>query len=98
MAARRDKGPKPGTVRVKILPKDPLVAGRDARLGLKQRDMPIANASSGPCGPHAVVVDYNRDLDVRFAPAVLQANRSFRGLARRRDDGGAVRAWRVGGR
>ena len=86
MATRRDKGPPRGTVRVKILPKDPLVAGRDARLGLKQRDMPIANASSGPCGPHAVVVDYNRDLDVRFAPAVLQANRSFRGLARRRDD------------
>jgi hypothetical protein len=37
--------------------------------------------ATGPTGPHAVVVDYNADLDTRFAPAVLQGNRSFRGIA-----------------
>ncbi len=70
----------PGKVRVKMLPKDPLVARRD---GLWPVDINLdcPTPATGPSGPHSVVVDYNADLDVRFAPAVLQANRSFRGIA-----------------
>lgn len=78
-SSQRRKVP-PGKVRVKLLPKDPLVARRD---GLWPIEMILdcATPETGPSGPHAVVVDYNADLDTRFAPAVLQANRSFRGMA-----------------
>lgn len=69
-----------GKVRVKILPKDPLVARRDG-LWPVEITLDCPTPETGPSGPHAVVVDYNADLDTRFAPAVLQANRSFRGMA-----------------
>ncbi len=78
MARKGD--PKKGMVRVKILPKDPLVA-RNEKLWPVEIDIACPTPASGPTGPHSVVVDYNADLDVRFAPAILQANRSFRGLA-----------------
>ena len=78
--ASRESSPA-GSVRVKILPKDPLVARRDG-LWPVEVNLDCITPESGPSGPHAVVVDYNADLDTRFAPAVLQANRSFRGIAR----------------
>lgn len=80
MATIKKKPVGLGKVRVKILPKDPLVARRDG-LWPVEVDIECATPASGPTGPHAVVVDYNADLDVRFAPAFLQQNRTFRGLA-----------------
>jgi hypothetical protein len=79
MASKR-KGPEPGEVRVRILPKDPLLARREG-LWPVEIDIPCPTPASGPTGPHSVVVDYNADLDERFAPAVLQKNGSFKGLA-----------------
>ncbi|BCT94148.1 hypothetical protein LYSHEL_00190 [Lysobacter helvus] len=79
--ATKKQAPKKDVVHVKFLPKDPLVARRDGLWPL-DRAMVYPTAGSGPCGPHAVVVDYNADLDVRFAPARLQRNGSFAGLAR----------------
>lgn len=79
-AKPRKKDPPVGSVRVKILPKDPLVA-REKGLWPKDVDMKCCTPGHGPTGPRAVVVDYNADLDVRFAPAKLQANRCFKGLA-----------------
>ena len=76
--------PKKGEVRVKILPKDPLVARRDG-LWPVEEDLEFAKGTvgSGPTGPRAVVVDYNADLDVRFAPAqILKDANGFRGIAR----------------
>lgn len=80
MATQKKKDPPAGKVRVKILPKDPLVA-RQKGLWPKEVDMVCPTPGDGPTGPRAVVVDYNADLDTRFAPAKLQANRCFRGLA-----------------
>ena len=76
----KKKGPSAGKVRVKILPKDPLVA-RQNGLWPRVVDMACATAGDGPTGPRSVVVDYNADLDTRFAPAKLQKNRCFQGLA-----------------
>ena len=76
--------PRKGEVRVKILPKDPLVARRDG-LWPVEEDLEFAKGTvgSGPTGPRAVVVDYNADLDVRFAPAqILKDADGFRGIAR----------------
>lgn len=83
MEARRRKKapPSKGTVRVKILPKDPLVARRDG-LWPVEIDLPCVNAGTGPTGPHATVVDYNADLDARFAPAKYLDSRVFKGIAR----------------
>jgi hypothetical protein len=79
--ASRDR-PGVGKVRVWMLPKDPLVA-RTESLWPIAVDLECASVASGPTGPHAVVVDYNADLDVRFAPAKLAKSRVFQGLARR---------------
>src|SRR5512142_1222006 len=80
MALRR-KGPAPGKVRVKILPKDPLVAQRDHLWPLTV-DLRCATPGSGPSGPHAIVVDHDPDLGKTHPPARLLKNRSFQGLAR----------------
>ena len=77
--------PEKGKVRVKILPKDPLVARRDG-LWPVEMDLACATPGTGPTGPHAVVVDYNADLDARFAPAKLLANRGFGGIAKLSND------------
>src|SRR5262249_1671197 len=77
----RKSPPPKGKVRVKILPKDPLVA-RQAGLWPVEIDLACASPGSGPTGPQAVVVDYNADLDARFAPARLLASRVFGGIAR----------------
>lgn len=79
-ASKEKKGPSAGRVRVKILPKDPLVARRDGLWPI-EIDLDCPTPASGPTGPHAVVVDYNADLDTRFAPAELLKNRGFRGIA-----------------
>jgi hypothetical protein len=80
MALARKKSLPAGKVLVKILPKDPLVARRDG-LWPVEVVLECPTPASGPTGTHAVVVDYNADLDTRFAPAVLQKNRTFRGIA-----------------
>jgi hypothetical protein len=80
MAGKR-KGPADGKVRVRILPKDPLVA-RENELWPVEIDLPCRTPGDGPCGPHAVVID--RDVGGRRVnpPARLLKNRCFRGLAR----------------
>ena len=78
---RPRRSPEKGHVRVRILPKDPLVARRDGLWPITF-DLPCASPESGPTGPHAVVIDYNADLDTRFAPATLLQSRVFKGVAR----------------
>jgi hypothetical protein len=79
---RRKKRQKPGTVRVKILPKDPLVA-RKEELWPAVADIPCTTIGDGPTSARITVVDYNADLDERFAPARVLKNRSgFRDIAR----------------
>jgi hypothetical protein len=80
MALKR-KPPPPGKVRVLILPKDPLVAQRDD-LWPVEFDLACATPGSGPCGPHAIVVDYDASRDKLHPPARLLRNRTFQGLAR----------------
>jgi hypothetical protein len=75
------KPPAKGYVRVKVLPKDPLVA-RKEDLWPIDVDIRCPTPGSGPTGPHAVVVDYNADLDTRFAPVKLLKNSGFDGIAR----------------
>jgi hypothetical protein len=74
---------KPGRdkVRVKILPKDPLVARRD-NLWPQDVELVCPTPGNGPTGPHAVVVDYNADLDTRFAPIKYLKSGVFEGIAR----------------
>ena len=79
MAARRKPGE--GKVRVRILPKDPLVA-RDRDLWPVEIDLPCATPGSGPCGPHAVVIDCDQSGTLVHAPTRLLRNRSFQGIAR----------------
>jgi len=78
---KKKKDPERGKVRVKILPKDPLVAINN-ELWPVEMDIECATPGDGPTGPHAVVVDYNADLDTRFAPVRLLKNRCFDGIAR----------------
>ena len=79
--ATKKKGPADGKVRVKILPKDPLVAQRD-NLWPVEIDLPCATPGSGPTGPHATVIDYDADLGKTYPPARLLANGCFQGIAR----------------
>lgn len=85
MPARRRNSPRkrpaPGKVRVKILPKDPLVARRDG-LWPVTVDIACATPGSGPTGPHAVVVDHDADTGVTRAPVELLRNGSFAGIGR----------------
>jgi len=79
MAATRKPGE--GKVRVRILPKDPLVA-HEEDLWPVEIDLPCATPGSGPCGPHAVVIDCDTSGRLVHAPARLLRNRSFDGIAR----------------
>jgi len=81
MASQKPKKSlSPGMVRVKILPKDPKVAVEE---GLWPVEVVLScpTMGSGPTSARVAVVDYNADLDTRFAPAKLLADRSgFRGI------------------
>ena len=81
MVVAKKKGPAEGRVRVRILPKDPLVAQRD-NLWPVDVDLACATPGSGPTGPHAMVVDYDPDTGKTHPPARLLANRCFQGIAR----------------
>jgi hypothetical protein len=73
--------PKPGTVLVKILPKDPLVA-RQENLWPEIVEIPCITIGDGPTSARIAVVDYNADLDQRFAPArVLKDRTGFLNMA-----------------
>lgn len=68
---------------VKVLPKDPLVA-RTQNLWPTDEKLQCLTAGDGPTSARVAVVDYNADLDTRFAPAKLLTDRSgFRGIAGR---------------
>lgn len=71
----------PGKVRVRILPKDPLVARRDD-LWPVEIDLPCPTAGSGPTGPHAIIVDADASTGATHPPARLLKNRTFAGLSR----------------
>lgn len=77
----KKKGPAEGRVRVRILPKDPLVARRN-NLWPVEIDLPCATPGNGPTGPHAVVVDRDADSGTLHPPARLLKNRCFQGIAR----------------
>jgi hypothetical protein len=80
MSARRR--PPIGHVRVKVLPKDPLVA-RQENLWPVELTLPAPTIGDGPTSARVVVVDYNADLDERFAPArLLKDGSGFEGIAR----------------
>ncbi len=80
-SGRKRKAVPKGKVRVKILPKDPLVARRDG-LWPVEVELSCPSPGTGPTGPHAMVVDYNAELDARFAPAKLLESRVFEGIAK----------------
>ena len=79
--ARKTTGPGPGKVRVRILPKDPLVARRDG-LWPVEIDLACPTPGSGPTGPHAIVIDEDASTGDTHPPARLLGNRCFAGLAR----------------
>jgi hypothetical protein len=71
---------------VKILPKDPLVARTH---GLWPVDATIASVTvgDGPTSARVAVVDYNRDLDARFASAkLLKDGSGFYGIVGLKND------------
>jgi hypothetical protein len=74
--------PRSGSIPVKILPKDPLLA-RTQNLGLVAATIKCATVGDGPTSARVAVVDYNADLDIRFAPAKLLKKKGsgFRGIA-----------------
>jgi hypothetical protein len=69
------------SIRVKVLPKDPLVA-RTQGLWPVDAVLECPTIGDGPTSARVAIIDYNADLDTRFAPAKLLKDRSaFRGLA-----------------
>lgn len=77
---------KPLNVSVRILPKDPLVARRDGLWPVKA-NLTCATLGHGPTSSRVAVVDYNADLDTRFAPArMLSSKKGFRGIDGRSDE------------
>ena len=75
------KAPPKGWVRTKGLPKDPRVALRDG-LWPTEITLHCPTIGHGPTSARVAVIDYNADLDTRFAPARLLADRSgFRGIS-----------------
>jgi hypothetical protein len=79
--ARKSTTKRRGSVQVKILPKDPLLA-RTQNLGLTAATIECASVGNGPTSARVAIVDYNADLDTRFAQVKLLANRSgFVGIA-----------------
>jgi hypothetical protein len=82
VAERARRKRRTGFVRVKVLPKDPLVA-RQRGLWPVAVDVQCVTAGDGPTSARVAVVDYNADLDVTFAPAkLLRDGSGFRGIAR----------------
>lgn len=78
----KTRPPAKGSVRVKMLPKDPLVARRD-NLWPVDLDIEAATAGDGPSSARVCVVDYNAELDVLFEPAKLLKDRTgYAGIAR----------------
>jgi len=79
------KKPKPrrsGEVVVKVLPKDPLVARTHNLIPVDVKLRGVTPAT-GPTSARVAVIDYNADLDTRFAPATVLADGSgFKGIAR----------------
>ena len=70
-----------GLVEVKVLPKDPLLARTRNLWPIKAKLN--CTASDGPTSARIAVVDYNADLDTRFAPAkLLKDGSGFHGIAR----------------
>jgi hypothetical protein len=79
-AANQRARHKNGSIRVKVLPKDPLVA---RTRGLWPVDVPLEcnTVGDGPTSARVAIVDYNADLDARFAPAkLLKDGSGFRGI------------------
>ncbi len=69
-----------GLVEVKVLPKDPLLARTRNLWPIKAKLN--CTASDGPTSARIAVVDYNADLDTRFAPAkLLKDGSGFHGIA-----------------
>ncbi len=70
-----------GSIRIKVLPKDPLLA-RTRNLWPVEATIECATVGDGPTSARVAIVDYNADLDTRFTPARLLADRSgFVGIA-----------------
>jgi hypothetical protein len=63
------RGAKNG-VRVRFLPKDPLLA-RTKELWLSDARLDCPTVGDGPTSARVAIVDYNADLDTRFAPIKL---------------------------
>jgi hypothetical protein len=83
---RRRRRRTPVTVQVKVLPKDPLVA-RTQGLWPVETSLSIATARDGPTSARVAVIDYNADLDTRFASAkALKNGKGFLGIAGLRND------------
>jgi hypothetical protein len=79
--AGRSKPGRSGAILVKILPKDPLLA-RTKGLWPVKATIVSPTVGDGPTSARVAIVDYNADLDVRFAPAKLLAKgKGFRGIA-----------------
>ena len=80
-AKQKTKRLPAGSVRVKILPKDPLIA-RTKDLWPRDDVVTSPTVAHGPTSARVAVIDYNADLDVRFAPArLLRDGSGFRGIA-----------------
>jgi hypothetical protein len=70
-----------GSIRVKILPKDPLDA-RTRNLWPVDATVECATAGHSPTSARVAIIDNNVDLDTRFAPAkLLKDGSGFRGIA-----------------
>jgi hypothetical protein len=81
MATAKKTRPPKGTVRVKMLPKDPRVA-RNEGLWPVEVDIEAPTAGDGPSSARVCVVDYNADLDTLFAPAeLLKDGTGYKGIA-----------------
>lgn len=69
------------SIEIRILPKDPLVA-RKYGLWPVEAKLDCVTVGDGPTSARVAVVDYNADLDQRFASAQLLKDRTgFRGIA-----------------
>jgi hypothetical protein len=84
--ANRRARRRSGSIRVKVLPKDPLVA-RTQGLWPVDAVLECRTAGDGPTSARVAIVDYNGDLDTRFAPAkLLKDGSGFRGIAALKHD------------
>jgi hypothetical protein len=80
MVKRSTAKQRHGTIHVKVLPKDPLVA-RTRGLWPVDTTLECLTVGDGPTSARVAIVDYNADLDTRFAPAkLLKDGTAFRGV------------------